>query len=172
MDGGVFNELLSRDMTAGMLNAGEMRAQAAQIRGHVESLDNPVARAYLIALYLPKPGLERQPGKKIECVDYFAEDRHKNIVLVANWLIAQQGTGVHHTRHFVDIVAEWTLGGMTILHLKRFPSVRRLVAAMAKITGEKRDQCRVQLAELDVRAHALIDDRLYSTGLFLEAEAA
>lgn len=137
----------------------ELRAQAAQIRGIVEAVDHPVARAYLIAIYLPKPMKERKAGGGIEFVDYFAQERRQAVHQVAWWLMGQQGTGVHRIRGYIEIVSEYCLGGSTM----------RAVARLLKIDNNRakavRDNCRAALRDLDKLAHALADDRLARAGI-------
>jgi hypothetical protein len=137
----------------------ELRAQAAQIRRVVETIDDPIAAAYLKAIYLPKPMKERQMGGGVAFVDYFGAERKEAVHTLARWLLAQQGTGVHRIRGYIEIVSEYCLGGSTM----------RIIARYLKIDNNRakqvRDDCRTALKDLDKRAHAFADDRLARAGL-------
>jgi hypothetical protein len=154
------------------LLAQELRAQGAQIRGYVETIDDPVCRAYLIAYYLPKPMEERIEGGGKAFIDRFAAERSVVEQQVAVWLCAQQGTGVHRIRGYREIVAQYCLGQRLIERIRRLtrmPMGQDRVAKLLKMRKEEAaqrwDDCRRTLADLDKRAHALADEKLFSAGL-------
>jgi hypothetical protein len=156
----VLGNLRSGSRPRAELNRLDLRAQAAQIRRIVERLDNPIAAAYLCAIYLPKPLKERQAGGGIVFVDYFGAERRAAIEQIARWLMVQgRGSGTYRIRGYIEIVSEFCLGYSTM----------RVIARYLKIDNNKakevRDECRKTLLDLDKLAHLLADDRLASAGL-------
>jgi hypothetical protein len=157
------------------LNRLDLRAQAAQIRGIVESIavENPVAAAYLAAFYLPKPLKERQAGGGITFVDYFGAERKKAIEAVAKWLMVQgEGSRVYHIRGYIHIVSDYCLGPKIMRVIRRYgegygsiDTLARLLKIDNNAVGEVRATCREALADLDRLAHYLADDRLARAGL-------
>lgn len=154
------------------LMALELRAQGAQIRGMVETLDDPVSKCYLIAYYLPHPMEERQPGGGIEFVDRFAAQREAAESAVAWWLLKSQGTGIHRIRGYREIVAQYFLGDKMIERIRRLGGrdmgldrIRALMKMDRNKVAAKREECVKQLKDLDKRAHQLAENRLIEARL-------
>lgn len=150
----------------------ELRAQGAQIRGWVESLADPLAKAYLIAYYLPKPMEERQPGGGIEFVDRFSQIRDENERAVAWWLLQHQMSGVHRIKGYREICAQYFLGDKMLDRMHRLSGVdftherlRKALKMDSNKVAEKRKLCIEMLKDEDRRAHAIADDRLVTAGL-------
>jgi len=154
------------------LVAAELRAQGAQIRGHVERIHDPIARAYLIAFYLPRPMEERLEGGGRAFIDRFGQERNEVEQQLAVWLMVQQGTGAHRTRGYREIVAQYCLGNRLLDRIRRLSrqpmGIDRIAKLLKMRTSEatkRREECRLLLADLEKRAHALADEKLYTAGI-------
>lgn len=150
----------------------ELRAQGAQIRMMIEALENPIAAAYLVAYYLPKPVERKLAGGGRDFIDQFSREREQPIQRLAVWLEAQQGTGVHRIRGYREIVAQYCLGDRMIDRMRaltgRSFGIDRIAKALKMRTSDaaaRRDGCIGMLKDLDNAAHASADDRLYDAGL-------
>lgn len=150
----------------------ELRAQGAQIRGMVENLEDPIARAYLVAFYMPKPMEERQQGGGIAFIDRFRAQREPSVQVLAQWLLAQQGTGPHRIRGYIEIVSQYCLGDRMIDRMRQVSNLSFGIDRVAKAlkmrtsdAGAKREDCIRMLRDLDTRAHSIADAVLYEAGL-------
>lgn len=164
----------------------ELRAQAGIIRGMVEKLEDPIARAYLIAYYTPKPMEERPGGGRMvvsggratfipanaEFVDRFRKERETAVHTLAVWLESLQGTGVHRVRGYQEIVAHYCLGQRLLDRVRRLTRKEMGIEQIAKLMKmrkedaiARREQCIKLLLDLEKRAHALIDAELSTAGL-------
>lgn len=145
----------------------DLAAQAALIRLEVDRIDNPAAKAYLWAAYLPRPTWERQPGRRArEMVDYFPEQRGTNIHALGWWLMAQEGAGQHRIRGYMEVATQFTCGEESIERLRKLLSCNPQRATEIRKRGYER------LEALRKHSLDLLDERLRHAGLIGQEDAA